>query len=269
MEEKPKAKARAFNISKREASVLFDSGASRSFVSTAFCSTLTKSPERVDDLFEVEVAVGKFVSVSRAIQGCFIELSGYKFLVRLYLMPLGCFDVVLGMDWHESVDSQIIFDQKLVRLRAPDGTPITFFGDWSGATPHIISMLKAEKLIQRGCWACLAYAINVKTEVATIVDVPIVRDYPDVVPDDLSDVPLDREVEFQIDLMPGAKPVALAPYRLAPNKMKELMAQLEDLLDKGFIQPSISPSGAQSWAWMCSYVAGLSHSLRLTTVKAS
>ncbi|XP_076881496.1 uncharacterized protein LOC143529630 [Bidens hawaiensis] len=191
LEEKPKVRARAFNITKKkakddadvvsgtylldeiQATVLFDSGASRSFVSTTFCSLLNKLPERVVDVFDVEVAVGKSVSVSRAIQGCTIELSGYRFPVRLYLMPLGYFDVVLGMDWLASVDDQIICGQKLVRLRAPDGTHIMVFGDRNGATPPIISMLKARKLVQRGCGAYLAYAINVKTEDATVGDVPI------------------------------------------------------------------------------------------------
>ena len=224
------------------ATVLFDSGASRSFVSATFCSLLNKSPERVIDTFDVEVAVGKSVSVFKAIQGCTIELSGYRFPVRLYLMPLSYFDVVLGMDWLASVDAQIICGQKLIRLRAPDGTQIIAHGDRNIVTPPVISMLKARRLMQQGCGAYLAYAINVKD--VTVSDIPIVRDFPDVFPDDLSDMPPNREVEFRIDLVPGAKPVARAPYRLAPNEMKELMAQLEDLLEKGFIRPSISPWGA-------------------------
>jgi hypothetical protein len=74
--------------------------------------------------------------------------------------------------------------------------------------------------------------------------VPVVRDFPDVFPENLSGIPPDHEIEFQIDLVLGAQPVAKAPYLLAPSKMKELMAQLKDLLNKGFIRPSISPWGS-------------------------
>ncbi|GJU28877.1 putative reverse transcriptase domain-containing protein [Tanacetum coccineum] len=75
-------------------------------------------------------------------------------------------------------------------------------------------------------------------------DVPIVRDFPEVFPEDLSGLPPTRQVEFQIDLVPGAAPVARAPYRLAPSEMKELSEQLQELSDKGFIRPSSSPWGA-------------------------
>ncbi|GJQ92289.1 putative reverse transcriptase domain-containing protein [Tanacetum coccineum] len=75
-------------------------------------------------------------------------------------------------------------------------------------------------------------------------DVPIVRDFPEVFPEDLPGLPPARPVEFQIDLIPGAAPVARAPYRLAPSEMKELSEQLQELSDKGFIRPSSSPWGA-------------------------
>ncbi|GKF76040.1 hypothetical protein Tco_0225484, partial [Tanacetum coccineum] len=75
-------------------------------------------------------------------------------------------------------------------------------------------------------------------------DVPIVQDFPKVFPEDLSGLPPTRQVEFQIDLVPGAAPVARAPYRLAPSEMKELSEQLKELSDKGFIRPSSSPWGA-------------------------
>ncbi|GJV14351.1 putative reverse transcriptase domain-containing protein [Tanacetum coccineum] len=75
-------------------------------------------------------------------------------------------------------------------------------------------------------------------------DVSIVRDFPEVFPEELTGLPPTRQVEFQIDLMPGAAPVARAPYRLAPYEMKELSEQLQELSDKGFIRPSSSPWGA-------------------------
>ncbi|GKE22065.1 putative reverse transcriptase domain-containing protein, partial [Tanacetum coccineum] len=86
--------------------------------------------------------------------------------------------------------------------------------------------------------------IEDKSEEKRLEDVPIVRDFPDVFPEDLPGLPPARQVEFQIDLVPGATPVAWAPYRLTPSEMKELSEQLQELSDKGFIRPSSSPSGA-------------------------
>nr|GFB70196.1 putative reverse transcriptase domain-containing protein [Tanacetum cinerariifolium] len=83
-----------------------------------------------------------------------------------------------------------------------------------------------------------------KSEKKQLEDVPIVQNFPEVFPEDLSNLPLTRPVEFQIDLVPGAAPVARAPYRLAPFKMKELLEQLKELSEKGFIRPSSSPWGA-------------------------
>ncbi|GJS02591.1 hypothetical protein Tco_0319099 [Tanacetum coccineum] len=78
-------------------------------------------------------------------------------------------------------------------------------------------------------------------------DVPVIRDFPDVFPEELPGLPPLRQVEFRIDLVPGAAPVACAPYRLAPSEMKELSVQLQELLEKGFIRLSLSPWGGLNW----------------------
>ncbi|GKF25601.1 hypothetical protein Tco_0081495, partial [Tanacetum coccineum] len=77
-----------------------------------------------------------------------------------------------------------------------------------------------------------------------IEDIPVVREFPEVFPEDLPGLPLVRQVEFQIDLIPGVAPVARAPYRLAPSEMQELSNQLLELAGRGFIRASTSPWGA-------------------------
>nr|GFA68549.1 putative reverse transcriptase domain-containing protein [Tanacetum cinerariifolium] len=89
-----------------------------------------------------------------------------------------------------------------------------------------------------------AREVEDKSKGKQLKDVPIVRDFPEVFPEDLPGLPPIRPVEFQIDLVPGAAPVARKPYRLAPFEMKELAKQLKELSDKGFIRPSSSPWGA-------------------------
>ncbi|GJX59228.1 reverse transcriptase domain-containing protein [Tanacetum coccineum] len=102
-----------------------------------------------------------------------------------------------------------------------------------------------------GCPVFLAHVTTKETEdklkKKRLEDVPIIRYFPEVFPEDLSGLPPTRQVEFQIDLIPGAAPVARAPYRLAPSEMKELSDQLKELSNKGFIRPSSSPWGSLSW----------------------
>ncbi|GJS37011.1 putative reverse transcriptase domain-containing protein [Tanacetum coccineum] len=136
------------------------------------------------------------------------------------------------------------------RDASPDCNVIT--GDGSNQRKesrlNIISCTKAQEYLSKGCDVFLAHVTTKeakdKSEEKRLEDVPIVRDFPEVFPEDLPGIPPTRQVEFQIDLVPGAAPVARAPYRLAPSKMKELAEQLQELSDKGFIRPSSSPWGA-------------------------
>ncbi|GJT39702.1 putative reverse transcriptase domain-containing protein [Tanacetum coccineum] len=120
--------------------------------------------------------------------------------------------------------------------------------DRSTAVDIGTSYSKAQEYMAKGCQVFLAQISakkeEDKSEKKQIEDVPIVRDFSEVFPEDLPGLPPARPVEFQIDLIPGAAPVARAPYRLAPSEMKELSEQLQELSDKGFIRPSSSPWGA-------------------------
>ncbi|KAD4981870.1 hypothetical protein E3N88_18541 [Mikania micrantha] len=104
--------------------------------------------------------------------------------------------------------------------------------------------MKARKYLRKQCIAFLAHVIEKDKKTIKIQDVPIVKDYANMFPDDLPALPPERSVQFRIDLIPGATPVAKSPYRLAPSEMQELSNQLQELLDKGFIRPSFSPWGA-------------------------
>ncbi|GJZ43573.1 putative reverse transcriptase domain-containing protein [Tanacetum coccineum] len=113
---------------------------------------------------------------------------------------------------------------------------------------NIISCTKMKKYMLKGCPIFLEHVTTKETEDKSekkrLEDVPIVRDFPEVFPEDLSGLPPTRQVEFQIDLILGVAHVAWAPYRLAPSEMKELLDQLKELSNKGFIRPSSSPWGA-------------------------
>ncbi|KAI3821409.1 hypothetical protein L1987_08976 [Smallanthus sonchifolius] len=261
-EERPRAKTRAYALTQEQArndpdvasgtfildntfvSVLFDSGASKSFISATFCKRVKYTVSKVERAFNVETAEGRTVMVTEVVDDSTIKIEGHRFPVRLFVMVLGGFDVVLGMDWLTANEAQIICKRKIIRLKAPDGSKVEVLGDRDAPMPNVISMIKAADYLRRGCEAYLVYVIDKCKEVKELDDVPVVREYPEVFPEELPGIPPDREIEFRIDLVPDAQPVAKAPYRLAPVEMKELMAQLDELLEKGFIQPSISPWGA-------------------------
>ncbi|GJR11408.1 putative reverse transcriptase domain-containing protein [Tanacetum coccineum] len=166
-------------------------------------------------------------------------------------VELGSFDAIIGMDWLAKHQAVIMCAEKIVRIPWKNKTLIVH-GD--GSTQgnvtrlNIISCTKTQRYLEKGFPIFLAH-VNIKegedkSEKKRLEDVPIVQDFPEVFPEDLPGLPPTRQVEFQIDLVPGAAPVARAPYRLAPSELKELSEQLKELSDKGFIRPSSSPWGA-------------------------
>nr|GEZ93484.1 putative reverse transcriptase domain-containing protein [Tanacetum cinerariifolium] len=141
-------------------------------------------------------------------RGCTLGLLGHPFNIDLMPIELGSFDVIIGMDWLAKYHVLIVCDEKVYLTQ--------------------VSSKKAED----------------KSEEKRLEDVPIVQEFLKVFPEDLPGLPPARQVEFQIDLVPGAAPVARAPYRLVPAEMQELSTQLQELSDRGFIRPSSSPWGA-------------------------
>ncbi|GKF23574.1 hypothetical protein Tco_0075896 [Tanacetum coccineum] len=105
----------------------------------------------------------------------------------------------------------------------------------------VISCIKAHKYIKRGCHLFLAHVTEKKSNEKRLEDVPVIRDFPEVFPDELPRLPPPRQVDFRIDLVSGVVPVAHAPYRLTPSEMRKLSVQLQELLEKGFIRLRSSP----------------------------
>nr|GEX53354.1 putative reverse transcriptase domain-containing protein [Tanacetum cinerariifolium] len=173
------------------------------------------------------------------------------FNIDLKPVPLGSFDVIIGMNWLRECHAVIVCDEKISRVPFKNDTLI-FQGKRNDqvykSRLNIILCVKAQKYLSKGCDVFLARVTmkeaKDKLKGKRLEDVPIVRDSLEVFPEDLSGIPPTRQVEFQIDLVPSAASVAWAPYRLAPSEMKELAEQLQELCDKGFIRPSSSPWGA-------------------------
>ncbi|KAD6796162.1 hypothetical protein E3N88_07058 [Mikania micrantha] len=159
-------------------------------------------------------------------------------------MQIGDFDIILGMDWLATHLATIDCHSKRVIFGDISHPEYIYQGTHPRKSLKIISALKAQKLILHGCEGFLASIKDVSKGAPHLEYIPIVRDYSDVFPEELPGLPPEREVEFTIDLIPGSEPISKAPYRMAPLELKELKEQLKELLELGFIRPSVSPWGA-------------------------
>ncbi|GKA27312.1 putative reverse transcriptase domain-containing protein [Tanacetum coccineum] len=240
-----------FLLNDHHAYMLFDSGADKSFISNTFSALLDITPYALNVSYAVELADGRTSETNTVFMGCTLGLLGHPFNIDLMPIELGSFDVIIGMDWLAKNHAVIVCDEKIVRI--PYGNEILIVQGDKGdkekkSKLSIISCEKVQKYMEKGCQLFLAQVTvkenKDKSTEKRLEDVPTVRDFPEVFPEDLPGLPPTRQVEFQIDLVPGAAPVARAPYRLAPSEMEELSTQLQELSDKGFIRPSSSPWGA-------------------------
>ncbi|GKE13956.1 putative reverse transcriptase domain-containing protein [Tanacetum coccineum] len=231
------------------ASMLFDSGVDKSFVSSTFSAFLDVAPSTLDTSYAIKLADGRISETNVVLRGCTLGLLGHPFDIDLMPIELGCFDVIIGMDWLAKYYALIVWHEKVVRIPYGDEVLIIRSDNYDGGSKlNIISYTRTQKYIQKGCQVYLAQVTSKKAEdkleEKQLEEVPIVREFPEGFLEDLPGLPPARQVEFQIDLVPSAAPVARAPYRLAPTEMQELSTQLQELSEKGFIRLSSSPWGA-------------------------
>nr|GEW25402.1 putative reverse transcriptase domain-containing protein [Tanacetum cinerariifolium] len=212
-----------FLLNNRYASISFDTGADRSFISTAFSSLIDIIPTMLDHGYDVDLAEGRIIWVNTLIRACTLNFLNHPFNIDLMPIEIGSFDVIIGMDWLVKYHVVIICDEKLVYVPFDDKI-IIFHGDESSngyeSRLNIISCTKTQRYLLKGCPIFLAHVTKKgaedKSKEMRLEDVPIVQDFPEVFPEDLP----------------------------APSEMKELSDQLKELADKGFIRPSSSPWGA-------------------------
>nr|GEU55430.1 putative reverse transcriptase domain-containing protein [Tanacetum cinerariifolium] len=187
-----------FLLNNRYAFILFYSGSDRSFVNTSFSSMLDIDLIKIDASYMVELSDGMVVSMNIVLKDCTLNFVNHIFEINLMPIELGMFDVIIGIDWLVKHDAVIVCADKVVRIPYGNKT------------------------------------LTVKSD----KDVLVIRNFPEVFLNDFPRLRPPRKVEFRIDLVPRAAPVARAPYRLAPSEMRVLSVQLQELLEKGFICPN-------------------------------
>jgi hypothetical protein len=223
-----------FTVLNYPAIVLFDSGASHSFISTKF-SAKCQLPFHHTNGITISTPGGRVATyqINRHVP---IKLGSFIFKTTLLIMGLDSVDIILGTDWLSQHHAVIDVVARAIEIHSPLDGEITLY------------------LPDQGCTrSCASVMIESPVE-----KIPVVCDYPDVFPDELPGMPPDRDIEFAIELQPRTAPISKRPYRMPPAELAELKKQLQELLDKGFIRPSTS-----SWGCPALFVKKKDESLRM------
>jgi len=211
--------------------VLFDSGATHSFVSKLCVDDIGLPVRELHFELLVSTPASETVLTSVVCAECPIIVEGRRFKINLICLPLQGLDVILGMDWLST--NHILIDCGHKRLVFPENEKSV-----------LISAHQVMTELRDGS-KCFVILTQMKVEKGVeMQSIPVVSEFVDVFPDEIPGLPSKRKVEFSIDLVPGAGPISTTPYRMSPAELSELKKQIEELLEKQFIQPSVSPWGA-------------------------
>ncbi|KAJ9547570.1 hypothetical protein OSB04_020113 [Centaurea solstitialis] len=194
----PEVVTGTFLVNSIFARVMFDSGAECSFISHVFVRKLNIQPNHLENKFEVEAVDNYFVEIGEVYEGCHISIEGHDFPIRLHPIGMGEFDVIIGIDWLWKYNAKIECGKKMVKIPLANKQKIVIYGDRRDRKTCLISLLKARRCLSKWCLGFLACVLDTKKEKSVLGDIPVVRDFPEVFPDDLSGLPPDRQVEFRI-----------------------------------------------------------------------
>ncbi|XP_038885962.1 uncharacterized protein LOC120076265 [Benincasa hispida] len=212
--------------------VLFDSGSSHSFISAVFVRHAMIDSESFPFTLSISTPSGEFMLDIEKIKACQVEVANRALDVTLIILDIRDFDVLLGIDWLATNHASIDCSHKQVIFNPPTGASFKFRGVGTVVLPIVISALKTGRLYDQVAWGFMASVVDTRETEVTLTLEPVVRDFPDVFPEDLLGLPPQREVDFAIELEPGTTSISKAPYTMAPAELKELKFQLQELLDK-------------------------------------
>ncbi|GAU42667.1 hypothetical protein TSUD_398730 [Trifolium subterraneum] len=212
--------------------------ATNSFIYVECVMRLDLSSTSLRPPMTVAVATGGKVVSKRVCQNCPVSVAGKIYHVDLICLPLKDMDIVLGMDWLSANTVYIGCAEKNLYVPIDPNAESRALTALLQNTHQLIQYLGLEN-------KCFSILFTMSSESSlSPSDIPIVREYLDVFPEEINSLPPEREIEFSIDLVPGSQPISVAPYRMSPLELRELKSQLEELLQKHFIRPSVSPWGA-------------------------
>jgi hypothetical protein len=207
-----------FSVLNYPAIIIFDSGASHSFISTKFSAKCQLPFHHTNGGITISTPGGRVATyqINRQVP---IKLGSLVIRTTLLILGLDSVDIILVTDWLSRHQAVLDIAARAIEIHSPTCGETTLY------------------LPNQGCTRSYAFTM-IESPVERI---PVVCDYPDVFPDEIPGMPPDRDIEFAIELQPGTAPISKRPYRMPSVELAELKKQLQELLDKGFIHPSTSP----------------------------
>jgi hypothetical protein len=210
-------------VNDNNAIVLFDSGASHSFVAASFVQKYNVPLSMLKNWMIVS-STGGDMHARHVCSKVSILIRGVEFLTNLIVLESKGIDVILGMDWLSKHNGLIDCAKKAVRLTPSSGKELEY----------VAGNLVTDKTTSN------RIVLN-HLDAASTLDIRTISEFLDVFPEELPGMPPDREIEFVIELVHGSAPIFKRPYRMVANQLAKLKDQLQELLDKGYIRPSASP----------------------------
>ena len=226
------------------ARILFEPGASHSFIRIAYALDLGLNFEKIEHALSVNLPIGEQLGINRVCKGCVLRIWEHKLIVDLIALDLKGYDVIFRMDLLSTFQAVMDCFRKRITLQLPGGVVFSFINDRSSSHPFPTMSSKFLKAKAGSHLSFLASLIGEEKDKYPKRAVLVVSDFPDVFPDELPGLPPQREIEFKIDLYPRIEPISIAPYRMTHLELKELRKQLDQLLIIGFIHLSTSLWGA-------------------------
>ncbi|XP_075481165.1 uncharacterized protein LOC142521876 [Primulina tabacum] len=199
----------------------------------------------IADTVSVSTPAGVCLMSHEIILNCVIRFDDNIMITNLIKLDMSDFDCILGMDTLSNYRATVDCFHGVVRFRPYYGSKWNFYGSDSQSRIPLMSAMEMFRILSTGNEGFMIYAVDAtQGKRFEVSDIPVVKEFPDVFPDEIPGFPPQREIDFSIELVSGTNPISRAPYRLAPAELRELKEQLHDLLEKGYIRPSMSPWGA-------------------------
>ena len=229
------------SIHDRDAYTLVDPGATHSFASKLFLDRFQIETHPLRGRMRVSLPTGDPLFSDRVVRDSRVLIGGQEFQANHVALDMRDFDVVLSIDWLSLHRATLDCYKKEVKLHRPEKLEVKFKGICKKLSYSMIFAIAEQRMLYKGCQGYLAYVVETGKEGTLVDEIPVVREFPYVFLHDIAGLRPDREVEFTIDFIPRTEPISIPPYRMAPAELRELKAQLEELLSKVFIRSSISP----------------------------
>jgi hypothetical protein len=232
-------------ISNHHVSILIDLGSNLSYVAPQTIEKCKLQQVKHVKSWLVQLATGTKIKVTEVILSCQLVMSGLPTQANLNILPLRSYDLLIGMDWLAAYKTKLDCYNKTLECENEEARRVTLQGIQNLVLVRQISHLQVKKYCRKGCPLYAIQVLNsIEDDKPSLENHPILREYKDVFPEEVSGLPLRRDIDFSIELVPRAVPMSITPYRMSTPELIELKLQLREMWDKGYIRPSVSPSGS-------------------------